>query len=74
MLQAKVSFLQGCFHVLTLLTGKGCVLLNSFSTRNSWLAACDVFRMFTQSIKFYIFYYHVLRVQVLEKCDSSSRQ
>ena len=32
-------------------------------------------RMFTQSIKFYYtFYFHVLRVQMFEKCDSSNRQ
>ena len=38
------------------------------------LAASDLFRMFTQSIKFYTFYYYVLRVQMFEKCDSSNRQ
>ena len=34
-----------------------------FSTRNGRLAASDLFHMFTQSIKFYTFHYHVLKVQ-----------
>ena len=32
------------------------------------------FIMFTQPINFYTFHYHVLRVQLFEKCDSSNRQ
>ena len=31
------------------------------STRNGWLAASDLFRMFTQSFKFYTFYYQEYR-------------
>ena len=42
--------------------------------RNVWLAASDLFRMFTQSIKFYTFHYHVLKVQMFKKCDSSNGQ
>ena len=35
----------------------------------------DLFNMFTKSIKFYYtFHYHILRVQMFEKCDSSNRQ
>ena len=45
-----------------------------FSTKNGCLAASDLFNMFTQSVKFYTFHYHVLRVQMFEKCDSSNRQ
>ena len=45
-----------------------------FSTRNGWLAASGLFHIFTQSIKFYTFHFYVLRVQMFEKCDSSSRQ
>ena len=34
---------------------------------NGWLADSDLFKMFTQSIKFYAFHYHLLRVQMSEK-------
>ena len=40
------------------------MLLNSFSTRIYWntsLAAPDLFPSFTQSINFYILYYHVIK-------------
>ena len=58
---------------LTILTGKNCVLFNS--VQNGWLAASASPPMFAQSIKFYdTFYYHVLRVQMFEKCNSSNRQ
>ena len=58
--------------ILTILTGKKCVLFNSVQ---EWFVASDLFDMFTQSIKFYYtFYYDVLRVQMFEKCDSSNRQ
>ena len=41
--------------------------------KNGLLAPSDLFDMFTQSIKFYYtFYYHLLRVQMFEKCDSSN--
>ena len=49
-------------------------MFSSIQYRNGWLAASDHFVMFTQSIKFYYtFYYHVLRVQMFEKCGSSNR-
>ena len=51
------------FWVLAILTQK-----------NGWLAASDPFLMFTQLIKFYRFYYHILKVQMLEKGESSNRQ
>ena len=59
--------------VLTTLTGKNCVL---FRLVQEWLVGCfDPFHMFTQSIKlYYTFHYHVLRVQMFEKCDSLNRQ
>ena len=40
---------------LTILTGKNGV--HSIQYRNGWLAASDLFDMFTQSIKFYTFHY-----------------
>ena len=59
--------------MLTILTGKNCVLFNS--VENVWLVASDLFHMFTQSIKvYYTFHYYVLRVQMFEKFDSSNRQ
>ena len=43
--------------------------------KNGYLAASDLFDMFTQLIKlYYTLYYHVLRVQMFKKCDSSNRQ
>ena len=54
---------------LTTLKEKNCILLNS--VQEGCLAASDLFRMRTQSIKFYTFHYHE---QMLEKCDSSNRQ
>ena len=44
-----------------------------FSTKNGWLAASDLFHMFTQWIKFVHSIIHV-RVKMFEKCDSSNRQ
>ena len=46
----------------------------SIQYNNAWLAAFDIFDMFTQSIKFYYtFHYHVLiKEQMFEKCDSSN--
>ena len=59
--------------LLTILTGKNCVLFNS--VQNGWLAASDLFNMFTPPIKFYYtFYYHLLRIQMFKKCDSANRQ
>ena len=45
------------------------LMFHSIQYRNDWLAAYDLFHMFTQSIKFYTFHY-----QMFEKCDSSNRQ
>ena len=43
-----------------ILTRKNCVLFNR--VKESWLAASELFDMFTQSIKVNdTFYYHVLR-------------
>ena len=36
------------------------------------MAASDLFHLFTQSFKFYTFHYHVLRLQLFEKCDSQT--
>ena len=44
---------------LTILTGKDCVLLYS-AQEWLYLAVSVLFYMFTQSIKFYTFHYHVL--------------
>ena len=57
------------FFWLTILTGKNC-----FTQFSAIMAASDLFHMFTESIKFYIFHYHILRVNMFEKCDSSNRQ
>ena len=46
----------------------------SVQYKNGCLAASDLFHMFTQSIKFYTFPYHVSTVQMFEKGDSSNRQ
>ena len=55
-----------------ILTGKNNYLIQY---KNDRLAVSDLFDMFTQSVKFcYTFYYHVLKVQMFEKCDSSNRQ
>ena len=45
------------------------------STRMAAWLLLTFFMCFTQSVKFYTFHYHVLRVQMLfEKYDSSNRQ
>ena len=64
----------------TLISG-GCLndthrekLFYSIQYKNGWLAASDVFDMFTQSINFYYtFPYQVLIVQMFEKYDSLNR-
>ena len=53
---------------------QGKTVFYSVQYKNGCLAASGLFHIFTQSIKFYIFHYHVLRVQMFEKCDSSNRQ
>ena len=46
---------------LTTLTEKNhCILLNSVQERLC-LAPSDLFHMFTQSVKFYTFYHHILK-------------
>ena len=45
---------------LTILTVKNCVFY-SVQYKNGCFAAPDFFHMFTQSIKFYTFHYHVLK-------------
>ena len=59
--------------ILTILSGE--TKFYSIQYKNGWLAVSDRFDMFTPSIKFYYtFYYHALKVQIFEKCDSSNRQ
>ena len=54
-------------------TQRGRTMFYAVPYRNEWLAASDLFDMFTQPIKFYYtFHYHVLRVQMSEKRDSSN--
>ena len=49
------------FMILTILTGK--TVFYSIQYMNSWLAASDLFHMFTQSINvYYTFHYHVLEI------------
>ena len=42
----------------------------SVQYKNGCLAAFDLSHMFTQSIKFYKFHYHALKVQMFQKCES----
>ena len=67
------------YALLRMLTGKNCVF-GKIQYMNGWLAASDLFNIFTQSIKFcYTFHYHVWKydvwkkVRMFEKCDSSNR-
>ena len=53
----KIIFRYDFVAPLTILTGKNCVLLNS--VKNGYLATPDLFHVFTQSMKFYTFHYHV---------------
>ena len=48
-------FVRLALKGLTILTGKNCVLHNSVQ---EWL---HLFHMFTQLIKYYTFYYHLLK-------------
>ena len=59
--------------VLTILTGKNCFY--SIQYKNVCLAASDLFNMFTQSIKFFAFHYHVLKsrdVCMVHQIDSKN--
>ena len=76
-LSDKVGCLQVLIFVHCLLNDaqKGKTKFYSMQYRNGLLTASEIFHMFTQSIKFYYtFHYHVLRVQMFEKCYSSNRQ
>ena len=46
----------------------------SIQYKNGCLAASKIFHMFTKSIQFYTFYYHVLKSMMFEKCDSLNKQ
>ena len=60
---------------LVSLTIQGKAVFYSVQYKNGWLAASDLFDMFTQSIKFYYYILlHVLRAQMFEKCDLLNRQ
>ena len=48
--------------------------VQEFIEIQAWLIASNLFPMVTQSINFYTFHFHILRVQMFEKCDSSNRQ
>ena len=62
----QISF-QKTQKGLTILTGKVFYLIQY---KNGWLAASDLFDMFTQSIKFYYtFCYQVSTVQMFKKYD-----
>ena len=58
---------------LTILTEKKTAFY-SIQYKNGCLAASKTFHMFTKSIKFYTFYYHVLKSMMFEKCDSLNKQ
>ena len=40
---------------------QGKTIFYSIQYKNGWLAASDLFYMFTQSVKFYTFYYHTFK-------------
>ena len=49
------------------------LVLHSMQYRNGWLAASDLFDMFTQSIKFYTFHYqHRCLKNVIHQIDSKN--
>ena len=48
-------------------------MFNSVKYRNGWLAASDLFHMFTLSIKFYTFYYQFRCLKsVIHQIDSKN--
>ena len=55
----KLSIKSAFFLFLTILTGK--TMFYSVHYKNDWLAASEIFHMFTLSIKFYTFHYHILK-------------
>ena len=64
---SKANFLQGIFND----THRERLMFLSIQYRNGWLAASDLFDMFTQSIKFYTFHnqYRCLK-HVIHQIDS----
>ena len=54
-------------HVL-----QGKTMFYSVQYKNGCLAAYDLFRVFTQSIKFYTFHYHVQMKNVIHQIDSKN--
>ena len=46
------------------------LVFRSIQYRNGWLAASDLFDMFTQSIKFYTFYYQYRCLKNIHQIDS----
>ena len=62
---------QSQYTILTILTGKDWCSLNS--VQDGWLAASDLFDMFTQSIKFYTFHYQYRCLKnVIHQIDSKN--
>ena len=56
---------------------QGKTIFYSIQYRSGWLAASDLFYMFTQSIKFYTFYYHTSKERrclknVIHEVDSKN--
>ena len=50
------------------------LVFHSIQYMNGWLAASDLFHMFTQSIKFYIFHYQYRCLKnVIHQIDSKNR-
>ena len=50
----------------------GKTMFYSVQYKNGCLAAYDLFRVFTQSIKFYTFHYHVQMKNVIHQIDSKN--
>ena len=50
------------------------LVFHSIHYWNGWLAASDLFYMFTQSVKFYTFYYHTYMIMknVIHQIDSKN--
>ena len=54
-------------------TGRERLMFHSIQCRNDWLAASDLFDMFTQSIKFYTFHYQYRCLKnVIHQIDSKN--
>ena len=71
--QLRIKFLLIKKKLLTLFIRKTVFYLIPY--KSGCLAASEFFHMFEQLIKlFYTIHYHLLRVQIFEISDSSSRQ